>query len=95
MHEEKKKGIGNVLKSLRLIRDLSVKELADKMDSSSTYICDVESNRKSPSLKMLNRFSEALNVNCSTLLFFNEQSKENNYNHQKMLIDILRFLEEK
>lgn len=86
-------GIGNVLKSLRIIRDLTVKELAEKMDLASSYICDVESNRKRPSLDMLERYSKALEVNRSTLLFFDEQGKQHNYNHQKMLLTILQLLE--
>lgn len=92
---EKKEGIGNVLRSLRIIRDLSVKELANKMGLTSNYICDVESNRKRPSLDMLERYSNALEVNRSTLLFFDEEGKKNNYNHQKMLLNILQLLETK
>ena len=87
-------GIGNVLKSLRIIRDLTVKELAEKIDSTSSYICDVESNRKRPSLDMLEKYSKALEVNRSTLLFFDEQGKQYNYNHQKMLLTILQLLEQ-
>ncbi len=90
---EKGTGIGNVLRSLRIIRDLTVKELADKMELTSSYICDVESNRKRPSLDMLERYSNALEVNRSMLLFFDEEGKKNNYNHQKMLLNILQLLE--
>lgn len=86
-------GIGNILKSLRIIRELTVKELADRLELSSSYICDVEANRKKLSLDMLERYSSALGVNRSTLLLFDEQGKEINYNHQKLLLIILQSLE--
>ena len=88
----KETGIGNVLKSLRIIRDLSVKELAERMGLSSTYICDVESNRKRTSLDMLERYSDALDVSRSMLLYFDEEGKKNHYNHKKMLLTILELL---
>lgn len=86
-------GIGSVIRSLRLIRDLSVKELADRMEISSSYICDVEANRKKPSLTMIERFSDALGVRSSTILFFDEEREKNNYNHQSLLLKILKILE--
>ena len=42
---------------------------------------------------MLERYSSALGVNRSTLLLFDEQGKEINYNHQKLLLIILQTLE--
>ena len=85
-------GIGNVLYSLRLIEKLSVKELAEKMGVSPTYICDVEANRKRPSLDRLELYSEALNVNVHTLIYFNEEGKKCRYNHKKLLFKILEEL---
>ena len=86
---EDKKGLGNVLRHLRMVRELSVKELAEKMDVSSTYISEVESNNKNPSLDMLNKYSEALEVKLSTIMTFNEEGEQIDYDFKKLLLLIL------
>ncbi len=82
--------IGKVLKLLRIVQDLSVKDLASRMQVSSSYISDVEAYRKNPSLDMLERYSIALGVKTSTLLYFNEQGKNNGYDHKGLLLAILQ-----
>lgn len=93
-HSERKDSskLGKVLRLLRIAQDLSVKELAEKMEISSTYICDVESSRKRPSLDMLKKYSDALNVETSTILYFVEQNEKTNYNYQELLLKILNLL---
>lgn len=83
-------GIGNVLHSLRLIEGLSVKEMAERMGVSSTYICDVEANRKRLSFDKLEQFSAALGVDTHTLVYFNEQGKACRYDHKRLLFGILQ-----
>jgi len=90
LNERGEVGIGNVLYSLRLIEKLSVKELAEKMGVASTYICDVEANRKRPSLDKIEQFSDALGVDPHTIIYFNEQGKKCRYNHKKLLLGILQ-----
>lgn len=98
MAPEKKKvssrerGIGNVIAHLRYINQMTVKELAEAMQVAPTYVCDVEANRKRPSLDMLDRFSKALGVSKSTIIYFDEQGQKKNYDHQDMLWNILQKL---
>ncbi len=87
---DKKVGLGNVLKLLRIAKNMSAKELATKMKVSSTYVSEVESNNKNPSLEMLSRYSEALNVSKSTILYFDEEGEKNGYNYQQLLLTILQ-----
>lgn len=95
MIDEKKGGLGNVLKLLRIANDMSVKELADKMEVSSTYITEVEANNKNPSLNTLAKFSEALGVSKSTILYFDEEGSKHDYNYQQLLLKILQAITEK
>ena len=88
-------GIGNVLRSLRIINDLTVKELSEKMSLSSSYICDVESNRKKPSLDLLEKYSDVFGISRSTLLFFDEQGQQYQYEHKQLLFDILQRIQMK
>ena len=93
-NKEKKNGLGNVLKLLRIAKEMSTKELAEKMNVSSTYISEVESNNKNPSLEMLTKYSEALEVKKSTILYFDEVGEKNSYNYQKLLLEILQKITE-
>lgn len=98
MSREKKsyEGIGNVLKALRIANNYSVSELSNKMGIAATYICDMESNRRTPSLEMLEKYSQSLNISLSTLLYFNEEGQKHQYNHQRLLFDILtKLIEDK
>lgn len=87
---KKQTGLGNVLKLLRIANDLNTKELASKIGVSSAYISEVESNIKKPSLDMLSKYSSALNVSRSTILYFDEENEKHGYGYQKLLLEILR-----
>ena len=88
--QEKQTGLGNVLKLLRIANEMSTKELASKMGVSSTYISEVESNHKKPSLEMISKYSHALNINKSTILYFDEQGEKCGYDFKKLLLEILK-----
>ena len=87
---ERKVGLGNVLKLLRIAREMSTKDLATKMNVSSTYISEVEANNKKPSLEMLSRYSDALEVSKSTILYFDEEGEKNGYDYKRLLYTILQ-----
>jgi len=93
--KDNKKGLGNVLRLLRIANDLTIKELAKKMDVSSTYISEIEANNKKPSLEIITKYSNVLNVNRSSIMFFDEEGEKNGYNYQKLLLDILQKIVEK
>lgn len=55
---------GTILRQLRQQRGLSQEALAARLDMSSNgYISRLESNKKNPSLDMIFRIAEALNIN--------------------------------
>jgi len=89
------RGIGNVLHSLRIIENLSVKELAERMGVTSSYICDVESNRKRPSLRRLKLYSVALGIELYNLIYLDEEHEKHQYSHRDLLYKILNELSDK
>lgn len=88
-NEDKATGLGYVLKLLRIANDMTTRELSDATGLSQAYICEVESNNKTPSLDALAKYSSALGVSKSTILFFEEQENENKYEYQELLYKIL------
>ena len=92
MDSEKQKGLGTVLQLLRIANNLSIKELAEKINTSSAYISEIEANKKKPSLELLSKYSEALGVSTSTILYFDEEGSQFGYKYQKLLFQILKKL---
>ncbi len=68
--------LGLRLRTLRKSRKLTQQQLADMTGVSRIYIQALESNRRSPSMKLLHRLAEALEVDPADLLeqFPNERS---------------------
>lgn len=89
---ERKQGtiLCDVLKSLRIANELSIKQLSQKSGISVSYIAEIEKGQKTqPSLDVLSKYSEALGVKKSTIMFFQEEFEDRNYNFQEMLLNIL------
>lgn len=83
-------GLGTVLKLLRTARQMSIKDLSQKMNVSATYISEIESGKKNPSLEVLTKYSQALKVRRSIILYFDEEKNNNEYDNQRLLLEILK-----
>ena len=60
--------LGLRIRTLRKARKMTQQQLADVTQVSRIYIQALESNRRSPSMKLLHRLSEQLGVETSDLL---------------------------
>ncbi len=81
--------LSEVLRLLRISQDLSIKDFAEKTGISASYISEIERGAKKPTLEMINKYSKAIGVSTSTILFFEEESKKNQYGYKELLIEIL------
>jgi repressor LexA len=59
---------GTILKKIRQDRGFTQEELAKKVDTSRSNIANYEVDKNMPSIDMLDKLSEALNVSTDTLL---------------------------
>lgn len=69
------------LKDYRKLRQISQLQLAEKCNSSQTYIAEIEVGKKFPSLDMIERIASALGVE-SYHLFKNEPIQTDNTDRQ-------------
>jgi transcriptional regulator with XRE-family HTH domain len=71
--------LSEALRLIRVFHDLSQKKLSEKLEISKSYISEIESGKKVPTLELLNRYSELFNIPISSIMFFSESidSKEN------------------
>jgi transcriptional regulator with XRE-family HTH domain len=81
--------IGDVLRIFRIINDKKIKEVAEEVHCSSTNICDIEANRKKPTLKKLQKLAICYNVTTAQVLLIHEMSIENCWNFQKTMYEAL------
>ena len=70
---------GQALKLLRRHQGLNQSILAEKLGVSRSYVSELESGNRTPSLDLLGRYADVFNVPVSSLVFFAEalQDREN------------------
>lgn len=67
---------GQALKLLRRTQGLNQSALAKQLGVSRSYISELESNNRTPSLDLLHRYSDVFKVPVSSLVFFAEALQE-------------------
>lgn len=70
---------------LRTKKGLTQSELAELIDTSQSYLSQIEAGRKQPSIKMMRRISEALGCSFSELMNGAELTDD-----EKELLDLYR-----
>lgn len=64
--------LGSALKELRGFHKFTQKEVADSIGISKSYLSEIENNHKTPTLELLDKYSQLFEIPTSSLLFFSE-----------------------
>lgn len=64
--------LAEALRLIRVYHDLKQQDLADHLDISKSYISEIESGKKTPSIDVINKYSEFFSIPASSILFFAE-----------------------
>lgn len=83
----------NVYRLLRIARDLKVKDVAEHLKVSTSYISAIEAGKREPSTKLIADYAEVLGVDANTLLFFRE-SKNHPSKFENFLLLLLQKITE-
>jgi len=75
--------IGKNVKLLREIRGLSQKELAELVEASTGTLSHIENNSRQPSLEMIYKIADALNVSVLNLLL--DEKEINRFYHDDII----------
>ncbi len=85
------------LRLLRTYHQLSQGELAKRLDISNSYLSEIETGNKVPSLDLLQKYAEVFKMPVSSILLFSEKMEEKSRPSAKLRIvaadKILRLLE--
>lgn len=66
------------IKFYRTQNNLSQQELAEKCETATNYISEIETGRKFPSIEMIEKLASVLNVPAWAFLYVNTQEKLDN-----------------
>jgi transcriptional regulator with XRE-family HTH domain len=62
--------LGKALRLIRVFHDLSQKDLAEKLEISKSYISEIESGKKTPTIDLLNKYSNFFDIPTKRLFIF-------------------------
>jgi transcriptional regulator with XRE-family HTH domain len=65
------------LRMMRVFHDMSQKELAIKLGISNSHLSEIESNKKKPTMALLEKYAEVFGVPVSSIIFFSENIGSN------------------
>ena len=91
--------LGEALRLIRVYHDLKAKEVAEKLNISTSYLSEIERGHKTPTLDIINKYSDEFGLSASSILFFAENVGNDNASRaaRKLVagkaIGILKFLE--
>jgi transcriptional regulator with XRE-family HTH domain len=70
--------IGKALRTMRIFHDLTQKDLAEKLEISTSHLSEIESGKKTPTLSLLERYANVFNIPISSIMFFSENLDQDN-----------------
>lgn len=65
--------LNRALKLIRTYHQFSQTELANKLEISNSYLCEIEKGVKTPGIDLLSKYSEVFKMPVSTILLFSEK----------------------
>lgn len=64
--------LNELLRLMRVFHDLTQKELAEKLGISKSHLSEIESGKKTPTLALLESYSQVFKIPVWVILFFSE-----------------------
>jgi transcriptional regulator with XRE-family HTH domain len=90
----KQSGVSRALKLVRQFHRLSQTEVADRIGVSKSYLSELESGKKAPTVELLQNYSNEFDLPASSLLLIAERLEGKGSPDQHKKVDrVLRFLE--
>ena len=64
--------LGEALRLIRVYHDLKQKQVAERLQISTSYLSEIEKGHKTPSLELIQRYSDVFGLPVSSIMFFAE-----------------------
>lgn len=82
--------MAEILRTFRIVNNLSINDLSEKCNLSQTYITEMENGVKKITLKALEKLSNSLNIKVSILFQLEEEEVEKPSNCHELFIKIVK-----
>jgi len=93
--------IGEALRLIRVYNDLKQNEMADRIGVSKSYLSEIENGQKSPTLEIIQKYSQEFSLPVSSIMFFSEEIPHAKLGEKirlkvaKKVMSMLQFIERK
>jgi transcriptional regulator with XRE-family HTH domain len=93
--------ISEALRLIRVYHDLKQNELADKLKISKSYLSEIESGAKAPTLALVETYAREFHIPPSAIFFFSESIDDPSAAGRarafvsKKVLTLLRFIEQR
>jgi transcriptional regulator with XRE-family HTH domain len=64
--------LNEALRLIRVFHDLKAIELSERLSISPSYLSEIESGKKEPTLELIKKYAEVFSTTPSSILFFSE-----------------------
>jgi transcriptional regulator with XRE-family HTH domain len=89
------------LKMIRAFHDLPQKELAEHLGIAPSFLSEVESGKKQPTLALLEKYSHEFKIPVSSIMYFSETMKDGSFGERarvsvsRKVLAMLNFIAER
>jgi|SRR5450830_1463978 len=93
--------LNEALRLVRVYHDISQTRLCSELGVSNSYLSEIESAKKQPSLDLLSKYSDYFDIPVSSLLFFSENLENKKVTDKlrigtaKKIVELLQWVERK
>src|SRR5580693_919449 len=91
----------DALKMIRVFHDLSQKDLAERLGIAPSYLSEIETSKKQPTLHLLERYAKEFKIPVSSIMFFSESLNDGSIRDRtrvtvsRKVLAILNFIAER
>ena len=68
--------INDALRMIRVFHDIPQRELAARLKIAPSYLSEIESGKKQPTLQLLESYAEEFKMPLSSIMFFSEKMQD-------------------
>lgn len=74
--------LSEALRLIRVFNKKSQEELSKSLGISRSYLCEIETNKKKPTLEILEKYKECFDIPVSTILLFSENLSADSFSEK-------------
>lgn len=83
--------LNEALRLIRVFHDMKSVELAKELNISVSYLSEIETGKKKPSIELITKYSSIFHIKPSAILFFSEEIEKDGDGLRSKIKQSIRF----